>query len=301
MLMKTGNTFRILWEVDDIVHPVDYIPNFNLKKYDFLRKNGNKDFVKEIVELCDEVTVVSPYMKEHYKKYLDYDKISVIPNYVPRNWADGFYDRDKCLARREQQDKRPRILYNGSGTHFDIGNKDGQKDDFFHVVKYIRKTKDKYKWVFFGGHPSTLKDLVDSGEVEYHPWTPLFDYPRKISELNTIMSVAPLRDIPFNRAKSSLKLYEGGAQGLPCIAQNIDCYNLEGQHLFHTAEELEYNIQNVLQNYEECSDNARKLAEGFWLNDHLDQYTLLMKTDWGDPQRSKNDAFIKNNLDQSSP
>ena len=47
-----------------------------------------------------------------------------------------------------------------------IENRIKQKDDFYHVNDAIRKTVDKFQWVFVGGFPMTLKDLIQQKKVK---------------------------------------------------------------------------------------------------------------------------------------
>ncbi len=38
------------------------------------------------------------------------------------------------------------------------------------VNSIIRKTINKYQWVFVGAFPPPLQDLVKSGKIEFHSW-----------------------------------------------------------------------------------------------------------------------------------
>ena len=88
---QTGKGFRLIWEVDDICFPAEAIPDYNVCKTAFTDDKIGKT-IKEMMNYCDEITVVSNTMREHYKKHLNFDKISVIPNYAPKYWLDKGID-----------------------------------------------------------------------------------------------------------------------------------------------------------------------------------------------------------------
>jgi glycosyltransferase involved in cell wall biosynthesis len=301
VLNKTGKTFKIIWEVDDIVYPKEDIPEFNAVKDKWLKQHPDgAESVKEIIHLCDEVCVVSDFMRSHYQRVIGYDKISVIPNYMPRNWIDGFYDEERIMQKYDRNKKRPTILYNGSATHFDVANRNNQIDDFYHMTDYIRKRSKDYQFVFFGGIPLTLKDLVIDGTIKYEKFGCILDYPRKMHEIQSVVNFASLANNNFNRAKSSLKLYEAGAMGIPCVAQDLECYS-EAAHKFTTADEMDAQIQMILESensYSKYSKASRQFANGYWLADHLDEHVLMYNTDYKDLKRKGCPDFLKNNPKQ---
>ena len=57
-------------------------------------------------------------------------KITVIPNFVPNHWMGYLFNRGRVQqAAMIKHKKKPRILYTGSGAHYDVSNKNGGKDD----------------------------------------------------------------------------------------------------------------------------------------------------------------------------
>lgn len=301
MKAQTGKGFRLIWEVDDSIFA---IPDYNVCKAAWVDESIAVR-VKEIVHLCDEMTTVSEYMAEIYRKNLDYNKVTVIPNYAPKTWIDRGYDPERILENYWNTQDKPRILYAGSGTHFDIMNNANQEDDFGHVVDKIVQDitiHKKYTWVFLGAIPNKLRQFIGTDGVEFHGWTAVTDYPQTMKDLKVNVSIAPLQGNSFSRAKANIKLTEAGAQGIPCIAQNLECYNSDGwQYLFDTADELFDKIANVLKDretYMAASAFARKYSENYFLQDHLDEYTLLYTTEYGDPKRKENATFLKNNPNQ---
>ena len=298
--------FRIIWEVDDIVFPCtpDTIPEYNLCRLGFDDPKIGAT-VTEMFKYCDEVTVPSKFMREHYKKHTGFDKISVIPNYVPRYWFDKGEDIDASVDHFKKNIDKPRVLYAGSSTHFDIANMNGYRDDFTHVVDAIIKdlTIDKkYQWVFIGGFPYRLKPFIDNKMIEYHQWTSMTEYPRLLASAKANVMIAPLADNSFNRAKANIKLTEAAAIGVPCVAQNLDCYNSSGwKYLFDNSDQMMEQIANILKDetsYRESVENAREYVGNYWLGDHLDEWVQIYTSEYGAEKRKNTKMFLENNAEQ---
>lgn len=298
-----GKGFRIIWEVDDVVFPAQDICDYNICKDAFLDDKIGVT-IKEMMKYVDEVTTVSARMKDHYKKHLGFDKISVIPNYAPKSWLDRGWDEEKLVENYLRNKQKPRIVYAGSGTHFDVANRVNQQDDFGHIVNHIIKDlvgPKKYQWVFLGGMPMNLRQFVGNG-IEFHEWSAITEYPELLKSLNGNVAIAPLANNTFAQCKANIKITEYGAVGLPCVAQNLVCYNSDGwKYTFDTAEEMFKQIDNILesgQSYMKAIRAGRKYAERHFLKDHLDEHLLIYQTEFGDPKRAENEHFLRNNPDQ---
>jgi hypothetical protein len=297
--------FRIIWESDDIVNAKDGgIPAYNACRSAFEDPQIVEN-VREMTKYIDEMTVSSVYLKEYYRKLFNFNKISVIPNYVPRFWFDKNISVDQAVENYKKHKERPRILYAGSMTHFDVGNLNGQVDDFYHVSDFIIKDLEedkKYSWVFVGGFPYKLKKYIDNGQIEYHPWTSITEYPRLLASLNVNLMYAPLADNTFNRAKANIKLTEGAALKIPCVAQNLDCYNSDGwPYLFDTGEQLMQQIGDILESEEsfrKAVEQCEKYVSKYWLSEHLAEWTNVYSTPYGDPKRKEQPDFYERNKEQ---
>ena len=302
---QTGKTFKIIWEVDDLVLPFESICEYNACRNAF-KDPKIHETVNELLQYVDEMTVVSPRMKEHYEKHTGFKKISVIPNYLPKPMIDIGFDVDKIMENYEANKHKPRIVYAGSSTHFDVTNAVGQKDDFYHVVDFIIADiigPNKYQWVFLGGFPLKLMPFVQNGKIEYHQWGAISDYLELLKNLKGNIMIAPLMDNDFSNAKANIKLTEGGTVGMPVVAQNLDCYNRMDKWpwLFNTAEEMFTHIDDLMSSaakYKEAVLFAKDLSKNYHLKEHLDEYTLLYTTPYGDEKRKENSHFVKNNPDQ---
>jgi glycosyltransferase involved in cell wall biosynthesis len=288
--------FKIIYEIDDIIFKDD-IPDFNRCKVAFEDESVLQSAMS-IMKLSDEISVTCEYMKNYYADKTGNTNITVIPNYAPKMWADGFYDKNEISKRYDQTKKRPRIGYCGSGTHIDVTNRTGQIDDFTHVVQQIIKTRKDFKWVMMGCYPLPLKPFVDSGEIEFAPWAPILQYPNAMHDLRLNATVAPLLDCSFNRAKSNIKFLESAYQGIPGAYQDIVTYK-DAPIRFKTGDEMIDQLKHLLKDksrYMETSKKTRKYADGMWLDDHLDEYQELYFTNYGDPSRK---ALLNLNPDQA--
>lgn len=279
--------FRIIYEIDDIVFRED-IPDYNKFKVAFTDP-VIRNTSQEIMNLCDEMTVTCDFMKEYYKSKTGHKNVTVIPNYMPKFWMGHFYDEKEIGKRYEKNRKRPRVLYPGSGAHFDVDNRVKGRDDFGHVVDTVIKTRNKYKWVFLGAYPLQVKPYIVSGEMEFQPWTELYDYPQAVHNLKANVLVAPLENNTFNKAKSDLKYIEACALGMPGICQDLVTYE-NAPLKFTTGAEMVDQIDSVMKDkstYMKTIRAGRRVAESRWLEstDNIDKYKELYNIPYGDPER----------------
>jgi len=279
--------FRLIYEIDDLIFAED-IPEYNKFKPAFTDPKI-RQIAQEIMSLCDEMTVTCDFMKDYYISKTGNKNVTVIPNYLPKFWMGNFYNEKRISENFDRHQKKPRILYAGSGAHFDVENRVDQNDDFAHVNKVIESTVDKYQWVFLGAFPLPLRHLVQSGKVEFHQWERLYTYPEKIQNLNINAMVAPLQDNTFNRAKSDLKLIEASCYGIPIACQDLCTYK-DAPIKFKTGDEMIDQIDNIVGKkgkYMNQSAKFRKIAEGRWLEDdnNIDKYVELYTKPHGHSER----------------
>lgn len=279
--------FKIIYEIDDLVFCED-IPDYNKFKTAFVDPEIRKN-AQEIMSLCDEITVTCDFMKQYYAEKTGHKNITVIPNFPPKFWLGNFYDEKVISSNYDTYKQKPRILYAGSGAHFDVENRVNQNDDFAHVVKAIYDTHQQFQWVFLGAFPLPIKPLIDRGLVEFHPWVNLYNYGEKLKNLRINMVVAPLQDNTFNKSKSDLKWIEANSLGLPIACQDLCTYK-DAEFRFRTGDEMISVIKDVLSKkgrYMNISAAARKEANSRWLEnpENLGCYQELFNHSYGSPQR----------------
>lgn len=285
--LQKQHNFRIVYEVDDVVFRED-IPDYNKFKTAFTSDEIRNNVV-DIINMCDEVTVTCDFMRELYQKRTGKKEITVVPNFPAKFWIGNYYDQNRITSLYEKNKKKPRLLYAGSGAHFDVENRTGQKDDFEHIIKSVIDSRHKYQWVFIGAFPLALRPYIQSGEIEFHQWQRLYDYPKKIHDLGVQMMVAPLQDNAFNKAKSDLKYIEACAYGLPVACQDICTYK-DADIKFKTGEEMMDCIAKELKSgwdYKNKAPKRRVVAEDRFLelDKNLNCYEELFTTPYGSDKR----------------
>lgn len=279
--------FRLIYEIDDIMFHED-IPEYNKFKPAFKSEEIRNNAIA-MMQMADEITVTCDFMKQYYANKTGHKNVTVIPNYPPKWWIGHYFNEKKISKDFDDNRNKPRILYAGSGAHFDVENRVNQNDDFRHVLQAIVDTRKKYQWVFLGAFPMALRQFVQDGTFEYHPWEMLYKYPEKIYNLNINMMVAPLQDNNFNKAKSDLKYIEACSYGLPIACQDLVTYS-DAPFKFKTGEEMIGCIETVLEKkskYMSICQRARSYAESRWLenDDNINKYTELYTLPYGDPNR----------------
>lgn len=277
--------FNIVYEIDDLIF-IEDIPKYNKFRFAFEDEEIRKSSM-EIMQLCDEITVTNKFMKRYYSEKTSHKNITVIPNFVPKFWMDRYYNLDEIKQNYQQNKKKPRILYCGSGAHFDIDNNIKQKDDFYHVNNVIRETINKYQWVFVGGYPLSLRDLVRDKKVEFHEWSSLVDYPNFIHKLKPNLFYAPLENNTFNKAKSDLKFIEACAMGIPIVCQDMCTYST-AFHKFNTGEELIDKVEYLITDYKKYVKEVKKARDYMskrWMEDNINYYTELYSFPYADDRR----------------
>ena len=279
--------FRLIYEIDDLVFCED-IPDYNKFKTAFVDPEIRKN-AQEIMSLCDEITVTNDFMKNYYKDKTGHPNISVIPNYPPKFWLGNFYDEKAISSNYDTYKNKPRILYAGSGAHFDVENRVNQNDDFAHIVRTIYDTYNEFQWVFLGAFPLPLRPLVEAGKVEFHPWINLYHYGEKLKNLRINMMVAPLQNNTFNKSKSDLKWIEANCLGLPIACQDLCTYS-DAEFKFNTGPEMVSIIRDVLSKkgrYMNICATARKQADQRWLenDDNIGCYKELFLHPYGSKER----------------
>jgi glycosyltransferase involved in cell wall biosynthesis len=279
--------FKIIYEIDDIVFRED-IPDYNRNKDAFVA-NEIRDSILQILDLCDEVTVTCEFMKNYFDEKMGVKKSTVIPNYLSKWWFDRYYNLGDLVKKYEKNKKKPKISIFASGTHVDVTNRTGQKDDFEAIVPAVIKTRKDFKWQFYGCYPLPLKPFIDRGEITFHEWAPLPNFPQAMALSDTQIAFAALQDNNFNRAKSNIKLLESAALGIPCVCPDMVTYK-DAFLKYKTGDEFIDCIKTATKNqhtYADYCKKSRAYAEDFWLEDekNLMKHYEAYFTSFGSPDR----------------
>lgn len=283
--------FKIIYEVDDVVFRED-IPDYNVYKPAFDNDEIRQNCI-DMINMADEVTVTCKHMRDLYKLRTGKNEISVIPNFPPHWWIGHQYNYRKIIDNFDKNKKKPRIVYSGSGAHFDVGNKTNQQDDFTHVIEFISKNVDKYQFVFIGAVPPPLQHLIVNRKIEFHPWKTLIEYPNFLDSLNAQLFLAPLQNNSFNRSKSDIKYIEAACLGVPCLVQDMTTYeNALNVLKFKTGEDLENKVEELLNwknraRYYQLIPELRKIGETRFLErpENIGAFMEALDTPYGSSSR----------------
>lgn len=142
------------------------------------------------------------------------------------------------------------------------------------IESVIEATAEEVDWVFFGMCPDSVRRFI----AEYHEWTPLQDYSRKLASLDLDLAVAPLEHNPFNEAKSNLRLLEYGVLGYPVLCTDILPYQcrLPVVRVANRHQAWVKAIRDMVADREACRRAGERLREAvledWMLEDHLDEW-----------------------------
>lgn len=190
----------LVFEIDDLIS--------NLPVHSAHRQGIPADVMtrmRDAIGLCDRLVVATEPLAEAYGQFCR--EVIVRPNYLPRRlWGD--------LEPKGAMHKKPRVGWAGGIGH---------SGDLGLIAPVVEALADEVDWVFFGMCPESLRRFVK----DRIPAVPVEIYPGVLAQLDLDLALAPLEDIPFNRAKSHLRLLEYGACGYPVIASDICPYRMD--------------------------------------------------------------------------
>jgi O-antigen biosynthesis protein len=242
----------LVYEIDD---DLLNIPNWNFAKGYY---KDYTPYITDMLSKADGLTVSTERLKTLYSKYNN--NIQVVPNHLPRfSWG--------VVSFSGRETNRPRIIYPCSSNHFSTNPqiKGGDMGDT--LLKFIRKTTEDYEWIFIGGCPHELLDLVKMGKVTRHMWYSVYEYPRFLKSLKSDIGIAPLDLNVFNTSKSDIKTLEFTALGLPGVFTKIDPYD---KMVLQAADEDEFishieSLRDINKRHEVWSATQSMLAgRMFW-------------------------------------
>ena len=173
-------------------------PDFN--------KTENIDFYKQIIQLGHAVTASTPYIAEKLKNEFGCKNVHLIENCVtPLDFRQRFHRQRKM-----------KVGWVGSTSH--------RSGD----LEILNGVLGNPLWrLHHSGHNQSAEYFADKVGVErkfvtlspmYHPK----DYARLSFEFDC--GIAPLNDVPFNRAKSWIKAIEYSASNIPVVMSDMPEY-----------------------------------------------------------------------------
>jgi glycosyltransferase involved in cell wall biosynthesis len=195
---------KVVYEIDDAF---DCLEPWH-PRYELYSRPEIQAEVRSMMGIADAVTVTTEWMRDRYAEFTR--RIEVIPNYV---------DLASWPRSRGRNDGIFRVLWAGSASH------SGDLAQVSSVLaEFVRAKPDDVRVIFFGDVPSSIN--LPESSVEIIPFVPFGDYPDMLADIGADVAIAPLADIPFNYAKSPVKLLEYMTTGYPVIASAVGPYNV---------------------------------------------------------------------------
>lgn len=272
--LKILSRSALIYEIDDDVYN---IPEWNFAK-DYYK--GLLPHISEMISRADGVTVSTETLKQFYSKFNS--NITVIPNHLPRfTWgATEFSSNDY---------DRPKIVYPCSSNHFAVKKGTVGGDIGPVLMDYIRRSTDDWDWIFVGGCPHELEDLIKAKKITRYGWYSVYEYPRFLKSLKADIGIAPLEMLEFNRSKSNIKALEFTALGIPGVYTRIEPYNNMSLQAQSEEEFISHlgALRNIDTRHQIWQQDHKTLADGlFWednsyknLKKYVKSYLNLIEKD----------------------
>lgn len=156
------------------------------------------------LDACSVLVATSPALAEAYAARAP--RTVVIDNALrAADWAEA-------RRRRGLRGSRSRVRVGWAGAE--------QHGDEMALLGALMRRHRDVDWAFLGMSPPGALDLG----AEVHPMVPFDEFPARLGELALDIAVVPLRDTPFNRCKSALKVIEFGMLGTAVLASALPPY-----------------------------------------------------------------------------
>lgn len=186
--------------------------------------DSNVNHYRAILAASSAVTVSTPYLAERLRARAGMPPVHVVRNAVETSaFAQVAADN---LARHENPDqaRRARVGWIGATSW-----RSGDLETLRGILGPFLARNDLA--FYHGGHHAAvgvekaddLLGLDPLTEVETRPMAPIEEYPDLFAGLD--VGLVPLRDAPFNRAKSWIKGLEYAAAAVPFVAADLPEYH----------------------------------------------------------------------------
>lgn len=280
--MQLRKNVKVIYDIDDILVGED-MPAYNPSTKEHRNTGPNLKIMMNVANIVT-VSTVDLGLYYHRKLGVDLSKFRVVPNFMPKWWSYTPKERKQVPTNR-----RLRIGFPCSYSHFNQLTDDSTTDDFTHLIQFIKNTCDKYEWVFFAHVPKLLWNELEQGKITVVSGSDFLNYLGCLKSKNLDLMIAPLEDSTFNKAKSNIKLLEAAACRIPFIGQNISTYNKYTTSVFTDANDLQKQIDRIFANdnalNEEInkndafmdSDTSEDRNKGWWLENNLHYHTDIFE------------------------
>lgn len=208
----------LIYAVDDLVIDRRYTATLpvvqTMRPEDRVVYDNGVDRHGKLMKQCDYAVVTTQVLADELRKYENLKEVFIDRNSMSDEMV---YCAEKAMKEvRRDNDKIIIGYFSGTNTH---------NEDFQMVAPALIRILKKYKntYIKLAGRldaPEVLKGYED--RLIY---TPYVDWRRLPFELRTChITLSPLIDSLFNRAKSEIKWSESALVGVPTVASNIGAF-----------------------------------------------------------------------------
>lgn len=251
---------KLVLDLDDDPHSV------HPEHPDIKELEGRYHMWNRMIEIADHVVVSTEHIKQSIKH--QNPNITVIPNAIdPEIWK---------VKRKKRNDGKIRIGWMSSGSHFvdspiieeiiqEILNENPNVE--FHIAGMINTEATGKGWIHHRGTDG------------YAP------FPQFYADLDIDIAIAPLKDIPFNRAKSNIKYLEASMLGIPMVASDVLPYQCikHGKTGYLASNSSQFKkyllwlIENTEKRKQMGKDAKQYVLENWTIDKFLPQYEELFE------------------------
>lgn len=220
----------------------------------FITDPRSPESVRYCLRRAEMVTVSTPYLAELYAPFNS--NIRVLPNCV----------KAELLDMPRKRAPRLTIGYQGGTSH--LVDMCAVQDALTDVLT-SHPDVDMH-WIGSDFSPlQWIRNPALKARCRFTPWSDdVGDYYKAV---DFDIAIAPLAEVPFNRAKSHLKALDAAARGIPVVAQDMEPYREfvrdgETGYLVRTEDEWTKRLTELIHDEaarEEMGAAAKKVAAGY--------------------------------------
>lgn len=207
-------------------------------------KRANLNYYRESIALADTITVSTPFLLDHYGKQRD--NVIMVRNGVNAN----------TFNKVKHTRNKPVIGWAGATAY--------RNNDLEQLADWLPAFLNEHDLMFHhAGHSDNAPSFTEITGVDRHrvttsPIVPINNYS---SGFKFDIGIVPLRDIPFNHAKSNIKGLEYAAAGIPFVATDLPEYRLLHEdgvgHIAATQQDWVTQLEHLLVYDNRRSEAAR--------------------------------------------
>ena len=245
---------RRVFALDDLVSQLPR--KNNMFKYVVGQFRDARPRLRAALRECDRLIVSTQPLADLCRDMLE--DIVIVPNRLNDDW--------RGLQSRRNAGRRPRVGWVGAMQH---------QGDLELIDPVIEALRDEVDFVFMGMATDRIKPCL----AEFHDAVPWEQYPAKLASLNLDIALAPLEMVPFNEAKSNLRILECGSVGWPMVCSDIFPFQQDEAPVTRVPNDPEAWIEAIRAL---AADPDRRAREGdalrqwvlsrYMLTDHLDSW-----------------------------